>query len=152
MSWLTPLLSAGVLGMMSTMTLAQTLQPRLIGGSVEQVVTDTCYVTRGFVTYERDFRAPPVSGTKSVISFPELFVGTRRTNVGWDLGGHAVLTFRTRDSGSINFINSNLDGVFSNYSEGNLGADGRAEMSFLLVTERGNCSLPINIKLQRSSN
>jgi hypothetical protein len=138
--------------MLPTMSVAQSLQPRLIGGSVVQHITDTCYVNRGFVTYERDLRASPVAGTKAVISFPELFVGTRRTNVGWDLSGQAVLTFKTQDSGNINFIHSSLDGVFSNYSEEDFGPDGKAEVSFLLTTERGNCRLPIDIRLQRSSN
>ena len=146
------LLVAAILGALSTGSVAQSLQPRLIGGSVEPIITDTCYVNRGYVTYERDFRAPPIAGTKSVISLPELFVGTRRGNVGWDISGQAVMTFKTKDSGDINFIHTNLDGVFSGYTEGKLGGDGRAEVEFLLKTERGNCTLPIRIRLQHSVN
>ena len=149
---LTPLVFLVVLGLLTNASMAQSLQPRLIGGSVEQKITDTCYVNRGFVTYERDFRAPPISGTKSTISFPEFFVGGRRSNVGWDLSGQAVLVFTTNKSGRINFIHSGFDGTFSDYSESNFEEDGRAELSFLLKMERGNCSLPISIKLQRSSN
>lgn len=148
----TALLFVGVFGLLTNASMAQSLQPRLVGGSVEQSITDTCYVSRGFVTYERDFRAPPISGTKSVISFPELFVGGRRSNVGWDLSGQAVLVFATNRSGRINFINSNLDGTFSDYAESSFGEGGGAELSFLINMERGGCTLPINIKLQRSSN
>ena len=127
-------------------------QPTLIGGSVEPVITDACYVGRGYVTYDRDFRTSPRPGTKSVVALPEIFVGLRSSGQVWDLQGQAVLNFKTHNSGTILFKQSDFAGSFWQYAERRGQANGPLNVSFVLSLPDKGCTLPIRIELEQSAN
>ena len=123
----------------------------LISGSIEEVITDSCYVDIGYVTYERDFRSSPRSGTKSVLILPEIFVGRRDSNSVWDLQGLVLLKFQSRSSGSIVFKGTGFEGRFSGYAERRQSSLGRLSVSFVLNLPEHNCTLPINLELEYST-
>jgi hypothetical protein len=52
---------------------AQSLPAPLIAGEARQALGGACYVNRGCATDQRSFDVTPAAGTKSVISFPEVF-------------------------------------------------------------------------------
>lgn len=120
----------------------------LISGSIEEVITDSCFVDNGYVTYERDFRSTPKFGTKSVLILPTIFVGQRHSNSIWDLKGLVLLKFQNRNSGSIVFKETGFEGRFSNYAERRQSALGRLNVSFVLNLPSHDCTLPIRLELE----
>lgn len=130
----------------------QANSPRgLISGSIKEALTDSCFVDNGYVTYERDFRSSPRSGTKSVLILPEIFVGQRDSNAVWDLAGLVILKFLSRNSGSIVFKETGFEGRFSSYSERRQSSLGRLDVSFVLNLPDHNCTLPIHLELEYST-
>lgn len=130
----------------------QANSPRgLISGSIKEEITDSCFVDNGYVTYERDFRSSPRSGTKSVLILPEIFVGQRDSNAVWDLAGLVILKFLSRNSGSIVFKETGFEGRFSSYSERRQSSLGRLDVSFVLNLPDHNCTLPIHLELEYST-
>lgn len=130
---------------LSSGALAQGYPNTLIGGEVQRAVAATsfgasCYVDRGFATFQRNG-----SGPKAVISFDEIsypLAGFSR-----DLRGQAVMTFTDAVSGSIRFKitaaypNGTVSVPFSGYSETFSGPGGLLTVKFNIAFT--GCTLPI---------
>lgn len=124
---------------------AQSYPNALIGGEVQRVVAATnfgasCYVERGFSTWQRNG-----SGPKAVISFDEISYpvgGSSR-----DLRGQAVMTFSDASNGSIRFKitaaypNGTVSVPFTGYSESFSGPGGLLIVKFNINFT--GCTLPI---------
>lgn len=124
---------------------AQSYPNTLIGGEVQRAVAATnfgasCYVDRGFATFQRNG-----SGPKAVISFDEIsypVAGRSR-----DLRGQAVMTFTDASNGSIRFKitaaypNGTVSVPFTGYSETFSGPGGLLTVRFSINFT--GCTLPI---------
>jgi len=130
---------------------AQTLPNQLIGGQVQRSVLPSCYVNRGFATFQRNFGSTPAAGTKAVVSLQELIFKTTTLNVAYDVSGQAILNFSSATSGNIRFKQlPNVDDTiknppFSNYAESYNATAKQLTVSFTIGFP--SCSLPIVIIL-----
>ena len=124
---------------------AQSYPNTLIGGEVQRAVAATnfgasCYVDRGFATFQRNG-----SGPKAVISFDEIsYPAAGRSR---DLRGQAVMTFTDASNGSIRFKitaaypNGTVSVPFTGYSETFSGPGGLLTVRFSINFT--GCTLPI---------
>lgn len=117
---------------------AQTVPTTLIAGETSLTGTlPTCYVGRGFSTFQRNG-----NGSKALISFSEI------VDQGlFDLSGQAVLTFSSPTAGDIRFkqtptfANNVKDPPFSNYVQTYDAANLRLTVNFTI--QFPDCNLPV---------
>lgn len=132
---LIPVLFAAMLPQMAA---AQSVPTTLIAGQTALGGTlPTCYVGRGFSTFQRNG-----TGSKATISFAEL------VDQGlYDLSGQAVLTFSSPTSGDIRFkqtptLSSTVkDPLFSNYVQTYDATNLRLTVSFTI--QFPDCNVPV---------
>lgn len=131
----------------SSGAIAQSYPNALIGGEVQRVVAATnlgasCYVERGFSTFQRNG-----SGPKAVISFDEISYPVADGTRSRDIRGQAVMTFTDASNGSIRFkITAAYPGgtisvPFSGYTETFSGPGGLLTVKFSIKFT--GCTLPI---------